>query len=1273
MLPLVRRTLPVRCVFHASAWLVLALTTIGCGPQAGKPTPATGPAAKPQLDAKAVTGLDALGPPIVKPVNPPGSGDLPPLIQLTVLEAEGHIGRNDYPRAVEMLEQVLAKAPDHPRIRKSLGLAYLGISNRVKALENLTRAAKAAPDDLMLQLFIGQLYASAEQYDQAILALRTALVCSGATSEEPLSAEALLSLGEQLAQQDYTTAALECYTRLYDWIDRHGRKYSERPRLRMFVLRPEGLLARRGELLVQLGRYGQAATVLQQALSRDRTNTSTAKSLFGDYIAARDYPAAEKLLADLVAEPSQQGQLAGLAEQLCRSSAQAAMPGRIWRACRKAGFSGGQLAVAMSQAALKLGSAGEAAAIIDSAIQKNPGDIDVGCFLAELRLREGKIDQALEQLARLLDANPQAGADARDVVSEIAAGGLADDFERKFAQRVGVAESPIRPGYYCVLGQLAKARDHLALAEEYLTQSLTANEGFLPAYETLADFYFADKRLDDVDKLRKRTEQAARTAPQIAFFAPYLAGKVALECGRARAAVEALEKAGELNEEFSPTLLLLGEAYACLGQDAKSAEAYLEASALLPEDVDILREAFDRFVAIRQWESARQVVAHALEADPNNVTGQCMMTELLAQTGQRAEAGKLLHRLVQQSGDDEGVQLLAIRAELDSVKGMIFRRRFDRASQKLREIAAKNPANTKPLLVLVELLGHVGLDDQAAETLQQLHRDRPAHGGIALAYAATLLRANRNDQAVPVLQAVLAENPEDLPARRWLLEALEKLKRFDRAALLARQWMSETKDANGRNWYRLRLLNFCELAEDFSQAQALLDDWLTQDMDSALRTTLRTTKAQLYGKAGQHDRAAEYCRQWVQQSPPDDPLPRFRLLAALAEGKAYEAAQEQLAQWSSGDTDNPPAFREAGIDLFGQAGQIDKAVAAANDWLRESPWALPPRRALVAVLSQAKQYDKALNLIDGWLTDLPSIIESMATTQSASNPASKPARVPTTQPASSTQPSTTAAQTSQSIPQSDPSVSPTATSRSATSWASRPTSAIKPTEAMRKLEARASISWCRQTALNLLLTQRQYDLALQRARQYATWEPNDPEFLNVQSTCLAELDRPRDSIALLEAGLAANPQESGLKNNLSYNYAEAGVNLAQAEQLIRQALSTRGDEPAYQDTLGWVLYKQGRLAESAAIFEGILQSGRRDGPGYALMYDHAGDVLYRLGWTDQAAARWTKAVELAKSEKIPNAETRQILGATPGKIEAFHGGTTPAVAPLGQGVQPGDE
>jgi len=1273
VLPLVRRTLPARCVFHASAWLVLALATIGCGPRAGQPTPASGPAAKPLLDEKATTELDALGPPIAKPANPPGAGDLPPSIQLTVLEAERHIGRNEYPRAVELLEQALPKAPDHPRLRKSLGLAYLGASNRAKALENLTQAAKVAPDDLMLQLLIGQLHASAEQYDQAILALRTALACSQATSEEPLSAETLFSLGEQLAQQGYTTAALECYTRLYDWIDRYGRKYSARPRLRMIVLRPEGLLARRGELLMHLGRYGEAATVLQQAYSRDRTNTATAKSLFGDYIAMRDHPAAEKLLADLAAEPSQQGQLAGLAEELCRSSAQATMPGRIWRACQKAGYSGGELAVAMSQAARQMGAAREAAAIIDSAIQKNPGDIDVGCFVAEQRHREGKTDQALEQLARLLDANPLAGPDVRDVVEAIAATGLADDFERKFAQRAGVAESPIRHGLYCVLGQLAQARDRLALAEEYLTQSLSANEGFLPAYETLADFYLADKRLDDVDKLRKQVEQAARTAPQIAFFAPYLAGKVALERGLARAAVEALEKAGALNEEFPPTLLLLGEAYACLGQDAKAAEAYLEASALLPDDVDILREAFDRFVAIHQWEPARQVVARALEADPNDVTGQCMMMELLAQTGQREEAQKLLRRLGQQAGDDKQVQLLTVRAELDSIKGMLFRRQFDRASQRLREIAAKNPANNKPLLVLAELLSLVGLDDQAAETLQQLHRDWPAHGAIARAYAAALLRANRNDQAAEVLQSVLAENPEDLSARRWLLEALEKLKRFDRAAFLARQWMAETKDANARNWYRLRLLNFCELAEDFSQAQELLDDWLTQDIDSSLRTTLRTTKAQLYGKAGQHDRAAEYCRQWIQQSPPDDLTPRFRLLAALAEGKSYEAAQEQLAQWSAEDTDNSLAFREARIDLFGQAGQIETAAATAKDWLKESPWALPPRRSLVAVLSRAGQYDKAVNLIDGWLADLPTVIESLARTPSASTQASKPARGPTTQPASSTRPAETATQTSQSQPQGVPSVSPTATSRTATSQASRPTTTSKPTEAMRKLEAQASISWCRQTALGLLLMQRQYDLALQRARQYAALEPNEPEFLNVQSTCLAEMGRPRDSIALLETVLAANPQESGLKNNLAYNYAEAGVNLAQAEQLIREALATRGEEPAYQDTLGWVLYKQGRLAESAAIFEGMLQAGRRDGPGYALMYDHAGDVLYRLGWTDRAASRWAKALELAKSEKIPNSETQQILGATPGKIEAFHGGNTPAVAPLGQGVQPSDE
>jgi len=1212
---------------------------------------------------------------VARPVNPPGATDLPVRIQLTVLEAEGRIARGEYPQAVELLEQAIRNAPDNPRVRKSLGMAYLARGERAKALGELLQAANGAPDDLMLQVLIGHLQASANQPEAAIVALRTALACTSARPEEPLTAEAMLSLGELLSQQGYLSAALECYAKLYDWIDRHGREYSTRPRLGAVVLRPEVLLARRGDLLMQLARHAEAASLLRQALSRDRTKTRTAELLMRNYIAMGDYSRGEKLLVDLSAEPSQRGQLAGLAEALCRSSGQQAMPGRIWRACQRAGWAGGELAVALAAAARQLGAPREGAAIVDSALRRNPGDIEVVRYVAEGRVHEGKVDAALEQLARLLDANPEAGPAVTEVVAEIAASGLSDDFEQRFAERLPRESTPVKHALYCVLGELAAKRSKDSLAEELFAQAIGANERFGPAYEALAELYLAGRRLDDLEGLQKRIDRLAAKAPEVRFLAHYLAGKVQLACGHARAGVEALERAADLNKRHLPALLLLGEAYACLGQDSKAAETFLEASRLSPEDAGIYRQAFDRYAAVGQWEPAREIVARLLESQPDSVPGRCMMVELLAMTRQREEAWKLLRDLRQQAGDDDQVQLLSLRAEMDSVGGLLSRRQFERLAQRLGEIVAKAPGNTKARLALSELLARVGMDVQAAEQLQSLHRQQPAHCPIARTYAAALLRADRSEQAAEVLQTVLAENADDLPSRQLLLEALEKLKRFDRAAALGQQWLSETRDVNARNWYRMRLLAFFEQSQDYPQAQKLLDEWIAEDIDPTLKANLRANKVRLFGLAGQRGEAVEYCRRWIAQFPADDPRPKYRLIAALSEGKLYDQAQECLAQWAEVDVENAQAFREARIELYGQSGRIDQAETLAYAWLDEAPWSLRPRRALIGVLVRAEQYDKAQELMDRWLAQLAPLASAASQSAPASRAASRPATAHATRPAIPSQAEQAATQTSQTSPAtaSAPVKPAIATTRAATTRAARTTTASRPTEAMRRMEAQVAVAWCREAALGLLVTRCQYEQAIERARRYASVEPNEPEYLNIQSTCLMELGRASESIATLEAALAANPQEGGLKNNLGYNYAEQGVNLAKAEQLIRDALSTRGDEPAYLDSLGWVMYKQGRLSEAAAVFDRMLQSGRRDGAGYALMYDHAGDVLYRLGWTEKAIQRWTKALDLAKAEKLPKLETRQILRVTPVKIEAANSGAAPPIAPLGQGIQPPGE
>ena len=104
------------------------------------------------------------------------------------------------------------------------------------------------------------------------------------------------------------------------------------------------------------------------------------------------------------------------------------------------------------------------------------------------------------------------------------------------------------------------------------------------------------------------------------------------------------------------------------------------------------------------------------------------------------------------------------------------------------------------------------------------------------------------------------------------------------------------------------------------------------------------------------------------------------------------------------------------------------------------------------------------------------------------------------------------------------------------------------------------------------------------------------------------------------------------------------------------------------NSLGWVFYKQGRFREAGGIFRQILRSQADDGDGgdeHAVIFDHAGDVYYRLGWKQKAVELWTRALELAKKEKLPTLEIRKILSDTQAKIKAAKSNREPVLAPLG--------
>jgi tetratricopeptide (TPR) repeat protein len=107
-----------------------------------------------------------------------------------------------------------------------------------------------------------------------------------------------------------------------------------------------------------------------------------------------------------------------------------------------------------------------------------------------------------------------------------------------------------------------------------------------------------------------------------------------------------------------------------------------------------------------------------------------------------------------------------------------------------------------------------------------------------------------------------------------------------------------------------------------------------------------------------------------------------------------------------------------------------------------------------------------------------------------------------------------------------------------------------------------------------------------------------------------------------EKVLALNPNFVPALNNLAYIYSEKLNNLDRAGELARKAHELAPAEPSIQDTLGWVLYRQGKYQEGAELLE---QSASKS-PGKGEIQFHLGMANYMMGRLDEARAALEKAV-----------------------------------------------
>ena len=120
------------------------------------------------------------------------------------------------------------------------------------------------------------------------------------------------------------------------------------------------------------------------------------------------------------------------------------------------------------------------------------------------------------------------------------------------------------------------------------------------------------------------------------------------------------------------------------------------------------------------------------------------------------------------------------------------------------------------------------------------------------------------------------------------------------------------------------------------------------------------------------------------------------------------------------------------------------------------------------------------------------------------------------------------------------------------------------------------------------------------------------------------------SVRELRALLADRPGDAHVQNALGYTLADLNRNLPEARQLLTAALAQSPNSAAVLDSMGWLLFREGKYPEALEHLRRASEAGAD--PEIDL---HIGEVQWAMG--DQAGARatWSKALEEAPgNEKL---------------------------------------
>lgn len=150
--------------------------------------------------------------------------------------------------------------------------------------------------------------------------------------------------------------------------------------------------------------------------------------------------------------------------------------------------------------------------------------------------------------------------------------------------------------------------------------------------------------------------------------------------------------------------------------------------------------------------------------------------------------------------------------------------------------------------------------------------------------------------------------------------------------------------------------------------------------------------------------------------------------------------------------------------------------------------------------------------------------------------------------------------------------------------------------------------------------------------------PNDPELLYDAALTAERLGRHEAMETRLRHLLKLHPDHPHALNALGYSYAERNIRLDEAAALLTQAIALAPEDAYIMDSVGWLQYRQGKLAEALTTLQNAYRL--KADPEIAA---HLGEVLWQLDRRDEARKVWQDARSQHPGNAALNAVIQKFL------------------------------